>query len=160
MNTLRLIMSWVIKMSLAEHHVISKQLLYTVVGRTIVKTIANQNPHSFVWFATEPQYAYAAKEVSHKQAEQYDRLLTGKVIQGSDVHFGSYGTYNFLYVGNRALMFGIPTRYYSAGEKPPKRHQLYLSFDDGSALALCGSLGGAAYSNARNVSPLLLISGG
>ena len=132
-------------MSLAENQVISNQLQNTVVGKTIVKTVANQNPHSFVWFATEPRYAFAAKEISHKQAEQYDGLLTGKVIQSSDVHFGSYSTYNFLYVGDRALMFGIPTRYYAAGEKPPKRHQLYLEFDDGSALALCGSLGGTIY---------------
>lgn len=132
-------------MSLAENQVISNQLQNTVVGKKIVKTIANQNPHSFVWFATEPRYAFAAKEISHKQAELYDGLLTGKVIQDSDVNFGSYGTYNFLYVGDRALMFGIPTRYYAAGEKLPKRHQLLLTFDDGSAMALCGSLGGAIY---------------
>jgi len=132
-------------MSLAENQVISNQLQNAVVGKKIVKTIANQNPHSFVWFATEPQYAFAAKEVSHKQAEQYNDMLTGKVIQGSDVHFGSYGTYNFLYVGERALVFGIPTRYYVANEKLPKRHQLLLTFDDGSAMALCGSLGGTIY---------------
>ncbi len=132
-------------MSLAENQVISNQLQSAVVGKKIVKTVANQNPHSFVWFATEPQYAFAAKEISHKQAEQYDDMLTGKVIQGSDVHFGSYGTYNFLYVGSRALMFGIPTRYYAAGEKLPKRHQLLLTFDDGSSMALCGSLGGTIY---------------
>jgi len=132
-------------MSLAENQVISNQLQNTVVGKKIVRTIANQNPHSFVWFATEPRYAFAAKEVSHKQAEQYDEMLTGKIIKGSDVHFGSYSTYNFLYVGDRVLMFGIPTRYYAAGEKLPKRHQLLLTFDDGSAMALCGSLGGTIY---------------
>jgi len=35
-------------MSLAENHVISNQLQNTVVGKTIVKIVANQNPHSFV----------------------------------------------------------------------------------------------------------------
>ena len=132
-------------MSLAECQVISNQLQNTVVGKTIVKTVANQNPHSFVWFATEPRYAFAPKEIWYKQAELYDELLTGKIIQHSDTHFGSYGTYNFLYVGDRALMFGIPTRYYAPGEKPPKRHQLHLTFDDGSSMALCGSLGGTIY---------------
>lgn len=132
-------------MSLAENQVISNQLQSTVIGKTIVSVIVNQNPHTFVWFATEPQYAFAAADVSHKQAEQYEALLTGKKVRASEVHFGSYGTYNFLYVGDRALMFSLPTRYYAPGEKPPKRHQLYLSFDDGSALALCGSLGGAIY---------------
>jgi len=51
-----------------------------------------------------------------------------------------------LYVGDRALMFcSIPVRYYSANEKPPKRHQLYLLLDDGSALAFCASLGGPLF---------------
>ena len=132
-------------MSIAENQVISNQLQKTVVGKTIVRTVANQNPHSFVWFATEPRYAFAAKEISHKQAEQYDSMLTGKKITSSDVHFGSYSTYNFLYVGDRALMFGIPTRYYESNEKLPRRHQLLLTFDDGSTMALCGSLGGTIY---------------
>jgi len=65
-------------MSLAENHVISNQLQNTVVGKTIVKTVANQNPHGFVWFATGPRFAFAAPEISHRQAEQYEALLTGK----------------------------------------------------------------------------------
>jgi len=132
-------------MSFAENHVISNQLQTTVVGKTIVKTVANQNPHGFVWFATEPRFAFAPPEVSHAQAAQYDALLTGKQLQRAEVHFGGYGTFNFLYVGDRALMFGISARYYTAGEKPPKRHQLHLTFDDGSSLALCGSLGGTIF---------------
>ena len=132
-------------MSLAENQVISNQLQNTVVGKTIIKAVVNQNPHTFVWFATEPKYAFAPGEISRQQAELYEPILTGKTIGRSDVHFGSYGTYNFLYVGDRALMFGIPTRYYTPGEKPPKRHQLRLAFEDGSSMALCGSLGGAIY---------------
>lgn len=34
-------------MSLAENQVTSNQLSYTVVGKTIVKVVANQNPHIF-----------------------------------------------------------------------------------------------------------------
>ncbi len=132
-------------MSIAENQVISNQLQNTVVGKTIVKVIANQNPHTYVWFATEPCYAFASVDISHKQAEQYEKLLTGKVVEASEVHFGSYSTYNFLYIGDRALMFNIPTRYYAPDEKPPKRHQLYLTFEDGSSLSLCGSLGGTIY---------------
>jgi formamidopyrimidine-DNA glycosylase len=129
-------------MSLAESQVISNQLQSTAVGKTIVKTIVNQNPHSFVWFATEPRYAYAAKEVSNKQAEQYDALLVGKKILNSNV----LSNYNYLYIGNRALMFNtLSTRYYRANEKQPKRHQLYLLLDDGTALAFCGSLGGPLF---------------
>jgi len=129
-------------MSLVECQVVSNQLQNTVVGKRIVKTIANQNPHSFVWFATEPQYAFAAKEISYKQAEQYDKLLTGKKILKANVLSNS----NYLYVGNRALMFNtLSTRYYGANDKQPKRHQLYLLLDDGSALTFCGSLGGPLF---------------
>ncbi len=129
-------------MSLAECQVVSNQLQNTVVGKTIVKTIVNQNPHGFVWFATEPQYAFAPKEISCRQAEQYDKLLTGKKILKSNV----LSHYNYLYIGNRALMFNtLSTRYYGASEKQPKRHQLYLLLDDGSALVFCGSLGGPLF---------------
>jgi len=129
-------------MSLVECQVVSNQLQNTVVGKRIVKTIANQNPHSFVWFATEPQYAFAAKEISYKQAEQYDKLLTGKKILKANV----LSNFNYLYVGNRALMFNtLSTRYYGANDKQPKRHQLYLLLDDGSALTFCGSLGGPLF---------------
>jgi len=129
-------------MSLVECQVVSNQLQNTVVGKRIVKTIANQNPHCFVWFATEPQYAFAAKEISYKQAEQYDKLLTGKKILKANV----LSNFNYLYVGNRALMFNtLSTRYYGANDKQPKRHQLYLLLDDGSALTFCGSLGGPLF---------------
>ncbi len=129
-------------MSLAENQVISNQLQKTVVGKTIVKTIINQNPHSFVWFATESKYAFATKEISCKQAEQYDKLLTGKEIIKSNVLSGS----NYLYIGDRALIFNtLSTRYYDANDKQPKRHQLYLLLDDGSSLAFCGSLGGPLF---------------
>lgn len=127
-------------MSIAENQVISNQLQNTVVGKTIVKVVANQNPHTFVWFAT-----VASPEISHSQAQLYEKLLTGKKIQSSSVNFGSYSTYNFLYIGSRALMFSLPTRYFAPGEKLPKRHQLLLTLDDGSCLSLCGSLGGTIY---------------
>ena len=129
-------------MSIAENQVIANQLQNTVLGKTIVKTVANQNPHSFVWFATEPLFAFAPKEISNNQAEQYDSLLTGKRIEKIDVH----GDNIYLYVGGRALLLcAIPVRYYGANEKQPKRHQLQLTFDDGSVLALCGSLGGVIF---------------
>ena len=130
-------------MSIAENQVIANQLQKTVVGKTIVKTVANQNPHKFVWFATEPRYAFTPHhDISCREAEQYDGLLTGKRIHKTDVH--SNDTY--LYVGDRALLLcAISVRYYGADEKQPKRHQLLLTFDDGSVLAVCGSLGGVIF---------------
>ena len=104
--------------------------------------VANQNPHGFVWFATEPQYAFAPREISNKQATLYEKLLTGQKILKSNV----IAHYNYLYVGDRALIFNtLSVRYYGANEKEPKRHQLYLVLDDGSSLSFCGSLGGPLF---------------
>jgi len=76
----------VFKMSLAENQVFSNQLQNTAVGRTIVKTIANQNPHGFVWFATEPRLAFSPPDISGVEAKKYDSLLTGKQITKTDTH--------------------------------------------------------------------------
>lgn len=132
-------------MSLAENYVISNQFQKTVVGKNIVKAVVNQNPHSFVWFALEPRHAFCAHQTSNQNAEKYEELLVGKTVDKSEVHFGAYGTFNFLYIGDRALMFNIPTRYYAKSEPLPKRHQLLLTFDDNSSLVFCGSLGGPIF---------------
>lgn len=126
-------------LSLAENTVISNQLKETVVGKRIACAIVNQNPHTFVWFATDPSQGWNC------HPEGYEQYLTGKIIETSDVNFGAYGTFNFLYLGERALMFNIPTRYHAPGEPLPKRHQLLLMLDDGSALSFTGSLGGPIF---------------
>ncbi|MDF2686271.1 MAG: glycosylase/AP lyase, DNA-binding [Clostridia bacterium] len=126
-------------MSFAENHVISNQLKETVVGKKIVKATVNQNPHTFVWFAMSPSQAFTC------HPEGYEEFLTGKTIDKSDANFGGYGVYNFLYIGNRALMFNIPTRYHKKGDILPKRHQLLLELDDGSAISFTGSLGGPIF---------------
>lgn len=133
------------KMSLAENQIISNQLEKVLVGKTITDVIVNQNPHKFVWFALEPSNAYCDSETSNEIARQYKDLLIGKTIDKSTVNFGAYGFYNFLYIGDRALMFNIPLRYIKTNEKIPKRHQLLLTLDDGSSLAFFGSLGGPIF---------------
>jgi formamidopyrimidine-DNA glycosylase len=126
-------------MSIAENSVISDQLKQSVVGKKILKAVVNQNPHTFVWFAMEPGQAFTCRP------EGYEEFLTGKTVDKSDINFGGYGVYNFLYIGGRALMFNIPVRYHAKGEELPKRHQLLLCFDDGSSLSFCGSLGGPIF---------------
>ena len=132
-------------MSLAENAVISNQLKEAVVGKAITRTVANQNPHSFVWFATEGENAFSGdRALNAERAAKYDGLLTGNALRKSDV-IGAYGAWNFLYAGDRALMFNIPTRYFAPGEPLPKRHQLLLTLEDGASLAMCGSLGGPIF---------------
>ncbi len=129
-------------MSLAECSVISNQLQETVVGKKITNVIPNQNPHTFVWFAIEPKDAFSGdKELNDINAKQYGEYLIGKKVEKSVV----YGGWNYLYIGNRILLFVIPTRYYAKSEPLPKRHQLMLIFEDGSSLAFCGTLGGPVF---------------
>lgn len=51
-------------MNIAYAYVINKQLHDTIIGKTIKYVIANQYPHTFVWFAMEPS-----------QASQYSHIL-------------------------------------------------------------------------------------
>jgi len=132
-------------MSIADNQVIANQLQQTVAGKTITCTIANQNPHSFVWFATEPQYGFNPPEVSAAQAALYDGLLTGHRIASVDARAGSYGTYVYLHAGDNVLLNNLPTRLYLPGEKLPKRHQLLLTLEDGSSIGMCGALGGVLF---------------
>ncbi len=128
-------------MNLAYARVLDGQLRESVVGKTIRAVVANQNPHSFVWFALEPQRAFRDDSAAPETAA----YLTGKTIARSDVQTGGYGLFNFLYVGDRALMSDIAPRYFSPSEKLPKRHQLLILFEDGSALCYTASLGGALF---------------
>lgn len=128
-------------MNLAYARVLDGQLRESVVGKTIRQVVANQNPHSFVWFALEPERAFR----DDKAAPETAAYLTGKTISRSDVQMGGYGLFNFLYVGERALMSDIVPRYFLPAEKLPKKHQLLIIFEDGSALCYTASLGGALF---------------
>jgi formamidopyrimidine-DNA glycosylase len=133
-------------MSIAECVITANQLNETVKGKIITKVTANQNPHTFVWFALEPAYAFCDSYNSSKFAEQYDKYLTGQPIKGTNAGLGGYSAYTFMYVGDRALLFHVlTTLYHGAETKRPKRHQLLLEFNDGTALSFCGSLGGPLF---------------
>ena len=128
-------------MNIAAAHVINRQLEESIVGKTISRVTANQNPHTFVWFAMEPSRAFTDAQA----AGDVEKYLTNKTIERVDVNTGGYGLYNFLYLGKRALMSDIVPRYLNPDEKHPKRHQLLLEFKDGSSLSYSASLGGALF---------------
>ena len=128
-------------MNIALAYVINKQLDEMIVGKTIRKVIANQNPHTFVWFAMEPARAFK----DDRAATDVAQYLINKTIDKVDVNTGRYGLYNFIYVGNRALMSDIVPRYTHPKEKPAKKHQLLMEFEDGSYLSFSASLGGALF---------------
>ena len=133
-------------MSLAECVITANQLNESVKGKTITKVVANQNPHTFVWFALEPAYAFCSRDKSNEFAAHYETYLEGEKIKGAAAVLGGYSAYTFMYVGNRALMFHVlTTLYHEKNQKRPKRHQLLLELDDGTALSFCGSLGGPLF---------------
>jgi len=128
-------------MNIAMAYVVSKQLEKSVVGKTICNITANQNPHTFVWFATEPSQVYK----DAKAAGDVAKYLTNKTIESVNVNAGGYGLYNFIHFGKRALLSDIVPHYTDIGEKHPKKHQLLLDFNDGSFLTFSASLGGALF---------------
>ena len=129
-------------MSYAENRIYAKQIGEAAGGKTITRVIANQNPHSFVWFALDPGRAYSGAD----DAQFYADYLVGKTIRDTDARNGGYGNYVFLYIGDRILMFNsVAPLYHEKGSPVPRRHQLLLEFEDGSFLTLCGSLGGPIF---------------
>ena len=128
-------------MNIATGYVVNKQLEELIVGKTIRKVVANLNPHTFVWFAMEPAQAFTNDQAAGDVAQ----YMIDKTIEHVDVNTGGYGLFNFLYIGNRALMSDIVPRYTYPNEKLVKKHQLLLEFDDGSSLSYSASLGGALF---------------
>ena len=123
-------------MNIAYAYVINKQLHDTIIGKTLKNVIANQNPHTFVWFAMEPSQASQYNQIAAPEIAKY---MINNVIEKCAVFNGAQ---NCLYIGDRVLMSDITPRFYNALERPPKKHQLLLEFEDGSILAYSASLGG------------------
>lgn len=105
-------------LEIPESAVIVKQLNQTIKGKTIRYVKANQSPHSFAWYYGNP--------------EEYDELLSGKIIGMSYARAGMIE----IHVEDCRIVFGDGTtpRYYDDLKKIPKKHQLYVEFDDGTAL--------------------------
>ena len=102
-----------------EAIVISKQLNNTVQGKCVKEAAAAASPHKFAWYYGDPA--------------DYDALLRGRTLGVASARGGQVE----IEAGGAALRFGdgVILRYYEAGEKLPQKHQLLLTFDDGSALA-------------------------
>jgi formamidopyrimidine-DNA glycosylase len=133
-------------MNIASAHVIKNHLNEAVCGKRIVNVIANQNPHTFVWFAFEPSRAFTSDKVYIAEAtKDIATYMTGKIIEKIGVNTGGYGLFDFIYLGDRALLSDITPRYTPPGAKYAKKHQLLLEFEDSSHLTYTASLGGALF---------------
>jgi formamidopyrimidine-DNA glycosylase len=102
---------------LPEAVVIARQITETLQGKRIASAVANASPHKFAWYTGDP-------------AEYNDRLA-GKVI-GSGAGVGGHIEFE---AGDMLLAISAPIRYHAKGEKRPKKHQLLVAFEDGTAIS-------------------------
>lgn len=105
-------------LEIPESYVIVNQLNNTIRGKKITYVQANQSPHSFAWYYGKP--------------EDYDDLLSGKIIGSSRPISGMIE----IEAEDCRIVFmdGAIPRYYEDLKKVPKKHQLYVEFDDNTAL--------------------------
>ncbi|MBN1682129.1 endonuclease VIII [Candidatus Bathyarchaeota archaeon] len=103
---------------LPEAVVLSKQVNETIKGKKIIKVIAAQSSHKFAWYYGDPK--------------NYNDLLVGKVI-GTAVNSGGLVE---IQVDGVILLLGdgVNMRYFVSDSVLPSKHQLWISFEDGSSL--------------------------
>ncbi len=102
---------------LPEATVLAEQIKKTLTGQRIIHVIANASPHKFAWFTGDPIH--------------YPSMLTGKVIQNT----AAFGNYVEIHAEDKVLVISTPILYHAKGEKPPKKHQLWIEFEDCTALS-------------------------
>lgn len=105
-------------LEIPESYTLAKQLNQKIKGKIISYVKANHSPHSFAWY--------------HGKPEDYDELLSGKIIGNSNPISGMLE----IEVEDCRVVFtdGVTPRYYDDLKKVPKKHQLYIEFDDYTAL--------------------------
>lgn len=112
---------------LPEATVIAGQIDTALAGKRIARAIANQSPHKFAWYTGDP-------------AEYNDRLA-GKVMGAAAALAGSIE----VQAGDMLLSVSAPVRYHVQEGKRPKKHQLLIEFDDGTAISSSAQMWGGFF---------------
>ncbi len=124
---------------LPESMTLERQMTKELKGKRIEKVIAGKSPHRFAFFCGDPL--------------TYDALLRGKTVGETK----AYGGHVEIELEDVRLDFsdGITFKFLKPGEPEPKKHQLYLLFDDGSALCMSVQMYGAmcAFPTGTNDNP-------
>lgn len=107
-------------LELPEARVVADQLARTVIGKLVAGVVAGQSPHRFAFFSGDPG--------------EYDGALRGKEVVGA-VAMGGFVELRF---GGTSLLLndGANLRYHEPDAALPRRHQLLVAFEDGSALTV------------------------
>lgn len=101
---------------LPESYVLAEQINRTLKGKTIMNVEANHTHHAFAWYTGNPA--------------DYHEKLTGKTITCADIYSGSLR----IRAEDMVMLISTPVRYHMAGEKLPSKHQLFIEFDDFTAI--------------------------
>lgn len=98
---------------------LAKQINEALIGKKITGAVTESSPHKFAWYHGDPKV--------------YDTILKGKVIEGA----AAWGGLLEIKAGQAYILFGdgVNLRYHSGEEYLPSKHQLLITFDDGSALS-------------------------
>lgn len=101
---------------------LANQLNETLKGKTVVDAISMKNPHKFAFTFGDPK--------------EYPKMLVGKTFTLAESH-GSWVVIDFEGI---EFMVSEGTRllFTSEAAKLPKKHQMFIEFDDGSYL--CASI--------------------
>ncbi len=104
---------------LPEALTLARQINSAICGKKITNVVAAHSPHKFAWYHGDPQ--------------NYHDLLGGKTIERAN----GYGGMVEIMAGTAILLIGdgVGLRYHAPNEKRPKKHQLLMEFDDGSAIS-------------------------
>lgn len=105
-------------LELPEACTIANQINNTILGKKIIRVVANHSPHKFAWYFGDPQ--------------NYNSLLTGKTIDEAN----SYGSMVEIKTGDAVMLFGdgAALRFYNEDVKIPDKHQLLIQFEDSTTL--------------------------
>jgi formamidopyrimidine-DNA glycosylase len=114
-------------LELPEAVVIAEQITQTLKGKRIECAVANQSPHAFAWYTGDPA--------------QYNHLLAGKTVG----HAVPYAGQVEIHVEDLLLVLSTAIHYHAPGEKRPKKHQLMVDFEDGSALSCTVQMWGGMF---------------
>jgi formamidopyrimidine-DNA glycosylase len=112
---------------LPEAVVISQQITQTLGGKRIAQAVANASPHKFAWYTGNPA--------------EYNNRLAGKTVINAEAVGGNVETR----ADNMILSISAPIHYHATGEKRPKKHQILVEFEDGTAISSCAQMWGGFF---------------
>jgi formamidopyrimidine-DNA glycosylase len=117
-------------LEIPESYTISHQAENILAGKKIAKVLQATSPHKFTWYNGDPAL--------------YADMLVGREIESARGH----GAYVDLICDNDTSISigdGTNLKYFTATEIHPTKHQLLISFEDGSFLAFTVSMYGAIF---------------